>query len=456
MTRLNYSLLVGILALLKTSASAAADPPPAPTAVLVFDSSTRTVRASPFDQHVSNWGEADFDAVAGALTIGGNAVTPSACPAAAEREHCFLVSISPAKLSDAAGIPFTLTTPAWQGTIHLPPPGSAPADALAPPRDSPPATPATAALTDEQKIAAYQEVMDRLKLPATGEAGNFYDRDKDYAVVFYDSDGNALFMPIPEIDEDDTVYIVVVPAGGTTVTGLRIVTCSNGPAVRVGGSAVLTPPARWRANAAPPPPPVLSMVKVQRCSSDQGIKASFQSNQVSHDISITTLPLYRVTLGLSLIYDLAHSVAFSTQTVKGNSVPSIVEDDHVTGPAAVGFVSLRLDTVDMSRPRCANTNPWHCLLRAVNPALGINVTDPINHIYAGLNIEPWPGLGLILGYHFQRTSQLANGYNVGDLLPTGSVPTVMRWENPGTNFNGFVGLNVDGTLLAKILTGFGK
>lgn len=398
---------------------------------------------------LTNWGVADFDV--STLTIDTMKVGQAQCPQG-QAGTCFTFTVYGARLQQQQPIAYVAPAPYNAGAFSF---------------QSVPKTLAGAPDPDARIAATYADVLstrDAAWLTSHPEPQNYYNRDGDKAVVFYGSDGKPLFLPLPDIDEDDTVYVVIVSLDDDQVVSEdRITTCSSGPDVRVGGTARVP---NLAGGAVPAAAPLTThTMTAQRCSSDQGIKASFKttngSGSSTKDLSIPTLPLYRLTLGLSLIYDLAHQVSFSTQTVKGNSVPSIVQDDHVTGLAAVGFVSLRLEKVDMSRARCTGgTGFWssigHCLGRAVAPAIGVNVTDPVNHLYAGLNVEPWPGLGLILGYHFQRTAQLGGGYQVGDLLPSGSVPTVMRWEDPGRNFNGFIGLNLDGVLLGKILTGFGK
>jgi hypothetical protein len=169
----------------------------------------------------------------------------------------------------------------------------------------------------------------------------------------------------------------------------------------------------------------------------------FSVNETAQEITIPTLALNRLTIGLGLVFDFSLQTEFRASAVKGESVPVIVQDQHQRGIVPpVPFVALRPFAVDSKRMR--SFYQWWA------PALGISLTEPLDHLYLGLLVEPFPGLGAIGGYHFHREPTLAGGYQIGDRIPGGVVATDKRWADPARR-DLFLGLNIDASVLVNLL-----
>ncbi|WP_437901995.1 hypothetical protein WME95_25450 [Sorangium sp. So ce327] len=269
------------------------------------------------------------------------------------------------------------------------------------------------------------------------------DRGDDVYVLFF-SDVIPV-EPVPLIDEDDTVVLVVVPSDpAKPIEELRVTECNGAAPVRVGGLGKLPGVAEADAKGLPGQEPMHRLRIAKECSADGGIKAVVRlKNEVSSkDIQVKTLALHRFTVGLGLIYDFSSEVEFRAASVKGENTPVVVRDQHRIGLSPpVPFITFRPVLVDTRRER--RISEWFGL------SLGISLAEPLEHLYLGLLVEPWPGFGVTGGVHFQTVPSLAGGYVEGDRFPSGEVPVDRRWSAEGAPL--FVGLNVDASLLAKML-----
>ncbi|WP_044245512.1 hypothetical protein [Chondromyces apiculatus] len=265
-------------------------------------------------------------------------------------------------------------------------------------------------------------------------------RGDDLYVLFFADDQPV--MPLPQIDEDDKVILVVVPSSADkTIQELRLTVCSAADPVRVGGSAIV-PGAIPKALKGDEPDYALRIVK--GCSADGGLKAVLrqEGREESKDISVSTLPLHRFTIGLGLIYDFSRDVTYRAASVKGESVAVIVRDEARVGVAPpVPFVTFRFVPVDMRRTR-RFSEMWGL-------SLGFSLVEPLDHLYPGILFEPLPGFGLVGGFHLQTEPTLAGGYKEGDRFSGGEVPVDERWAAPSVPL--FVGLNVDAALFTRVL-----
>jgi hypothetical protein len=307
---------------------------------------------------------------------------------------------------------------------------------------------------------AYREAVIKSKLTGhdCDEPATFYERSQDTAILLFDETGTPI-GPLPTIDEDDRVFIVVAADQnpGTLVKDLRVVTCDEPQQVRVGGSAK-APPGMGPREAEPIADPTLyfKLATASACSSNSGIKASLTTvdkddKTTSSTIAVPTLSLYRITLGLGVVYDVSKETEFRAESVKGESVPQIVQDDHTRGLATLAMVSLRLERVDTERARVlARPLSW------ISPTVGVSLTHPTDHIYAGLLLDPVPGLGFVVGMHFRREPTLARGYQVGDRVPGDEVATDKRWRDVDFDRDYFAGLNLDAAVIANILKGLAQ
>lgn len=307
---------------------------------------------------------------------------------------------------------------------------------------------ATSTQTAQQEAAFTQAALGLglTKLPAVAES--IYTGDK--AILFFDAKGHPLLAPHPQIDEDDTVAIVVIGTEGESIDSLEVTKCSAAREVRIGGGL---PTGSFIKTSSDPAPKGkrYDIVTTSRCSADGGIEVKVKTSTGAAKsevvFTIPTLPLYRLTVALGLLYDFARVVEYRATPLKGETVPVINQNEHFAGLNAVAFVSLRVCKVDAVRARFrANGYAW-CGIFA-NPSIGISLSAPTEHLYAGLNLEPWPGLGLLLGYHLFQKQSLADGYQVGDRFDAGvAVPVDKRWTGHGF----FLGLALDSTLVGNLL-----
>jgi hypothetical protein len=291
---------------------------------------------------------------------------------------------------------------------------------------------------------------------------HLFDRWLDVAAIFFTSDGQPV-SPLPQIDENDTVVLVVLPVDDNAmVQELKILTCDAPLLLRITGTAQPTP--NKLSHAAEKPVcddgirNMYAVTLAERCSSDKGIIATAKSNEnaSSSSLTIPTLAVYHLTVGLGFIYDGTHTVNFRTAAVKGQSVPIIVKDDAVTGlTPPILLISYRPFGVDTSRTRFERGG-WMTMFGL---SLGLSLTAPLDNIYFGALWEPYPGLGLIAGPHLQKAMSLGGGYNVGDRFPGGgTVPVDKAWSfNNSTRADRldvvgpFIGISLDATLLAKLV-----
>jgi hypothetical protein len=290
---------------------------------------------------------------------------------------------------------------------------------------------------------------DKLPLCATGSSicpvENAYSPGDDVAVVMFNEKGESLF-PLPQVDENDAVFVVIVPDEDKVIGEFRVTTCDAANPLRIAGSAVVP---GVGASAAPgkAPPPVrrYKIVLARGCAKENGIKAivGIKGDTGTHDIPIKTLGLARITIGLGLVYDFSLEREFRADPVKGENVPVIVKDEHVRGLVPpIPFVMLRpFSAVPAERSR-RFSEMWGI-------GAGFSLTAPLDHVYLGGLFEPYPGLGAVFGYHLHREPTLAGGYVEGDRLPSGQVPTDKRWEATGRDW--FLGLNVDASVFASII-----
>jgi hypothetical protein len=196
--------------------------------------------------------------------------------------------------------------------------------------------------------------------------------------------------------------------------------------------------------------PRYRMLRAENCGADDGLKAtveyteSGQTDKKTSTITVSTLPLHRITVAVGIIYDFAPITDFKGDAVKGESVPVIVQDNHRLGINGIATVSLRPFKVDSARPRTW----WQIITPA--PTIGISFANALDHIYVGLVFEPYPGVGVIGGYDFHTVATLGGGYKVGDRIPGGQVPIDKRWQLSSEDW--FLGLNIDASVLTKILS----
>ncbi|MGE6761592.1 hypothetical protein ACQKGO_26490 [Corallococcus interemptor] len=276
----------------------------------------------------------------------------------------------------------------------------------------------------------------------------------DTAILFYDAEGKSLFAPLPQVDEDDSVQFVFFSEAGD-LKEARVTKCTAAQAFRISGSLADLAGSTLVVTSAGGKEDLYQVA--QRCSADDGIEVKVKAGSAENMVSTQTLPLYRLSLGLGLVYDNTRVTDYRLADVKGESVPVIIEDTHAVGLNAVAMLSLNVFKNDLTR------SPWDFWAKGecgkalglllLNPTLGVSLSHPLDHLYFGNTLAVYPGLGLTFGWHVYRAPHLAEGYQVGDRFEGGTeVPVDMRWA-PLRAGNFYLGANVDTAVLAKILAG---
>jgi hypothetical protein len=280
---------------------------------------------------------------------------------------------------------------------------------------------------------------------------NVYDDDK--AVLLFDEQGEY-YDSLPKVDEDDTIAVVIVPRDAEKrITDLQILKCEAPKVLRIAGGAgggVIEP------SAAPPtsePEPVAMRI-AKECGTEAGLEVKAKADATAFSISIPTLPLHRITVGLGVFFDLSRPSTVAARPLKGESVPVLTQTRSIEGLATAAMVAIRPLRVDTVRRR---DRFWEI----VAPSFGVSLTDPKDHLYLAINIEPFPGLGLLVGYHAFREEILADGYASGDRYPSGTLPVVKRWRWWGEGGlwkepQVFIGLNADSSLLVDLLAALNR
>lgn len=307
---------------------------------------------------------------------------------------------------------------------------------------------------DGATIDDVQKALDQLavdnQMQAPSKKGYYQENAvpgrADRAMVVVDPDGNPL-RELPPIDEDDVVLVVVVPPADKPVVDMAISKCGTAPTARVLGDLTELNRVSIEHRQAG-----LAFRVATACSADDGIEVTLKLKNETNAKTFTlkTLPLYRFTVALGFMYDFTHVTDYRADSVKGEAVPVIVENRRAAALGAAAFVTLRTYKADTRRSRFRSaTGVWQMLL---NFSIGISLSDPLDHLYTAINIEPYPGIGLLVGWHFFAQKHLGGGYAVGDRFAGGTaVPVDKRWTAWSGSPNLFLGVTLDSSILSALL-----
>ena len=278
---------------------------------------------------------------------------------------------------------------------------------------------------------------------------SFSDARKDMAFLLYREDGALVGSP-PEIDENDEVFVYVAGRPTTVSADPSVKTCDAPPLVRVysGDDSPLTLAGKGDDKV----PYRVYELKADSCSADSGLEVEWGLTKEDEDDNTVKsvikpdktkiLPLYRLSVGVAAIFDFTPIPSYRAATAKGEAVPIVVRDAPMQGLRAVAFTSLRLRRVSSTRRRTR-------ILEMLAPAVGVSLRNPLDHLYVGLHIEPFPGLGVIGGIHPHREPTLAGGLEEGDRVPSGSISTDKRWTLGKEDW--FVGFAFDALILTRLV-----
>lgn len=268
---------------------------------------------------------------------------------------------------------------------------------------------------------------------------------RDVAIIVLTNDGR-LVGPKLDIDENDTVHVLVL--GPVVDVGA---TCSQAPAFRSRGDiSKIVDILNWtKDEAKTPPEKEYELLELENCDGDQGIGMEItrldDSAEPKAKVETLKLPvgkLYRLSVAAGFVFDFSRPASFDVGATSGDTTARITSSATRTGPDGVLSFQVHPRRVDAVGARTR-------LSEIASLMIGASVRAPREHVYLGTALEPWPGLGINVGYHFQKEDRLKSGYALGDAV-TGDAPVLRDWMKP-TGREWFVGFIVSSDLVNFIL-----
>lgn len=163
-------------------------------------------------------------------------------------------------------------------------------------------------------------------------------------------------------------------------------------------------------------------------------------------VNIPVLQQFRFHMGVGLVYSTLETGVFETRadTVEGVAGVNVVrvgeDEDRLLTMAVLSY------TVYPLGGRYADARAFQTL-PALNLSVqaGISLSDPAEHLYAGLSGEFFPGLEIGVGHHF---GYVTTTNREGDFVPASEPATAEKWLNDWA-----VSATIDATLFARTLGG---
>lgn len=168
-------------------------------------------------------------------------------------------------------------------------------------------------------------------------------------------------------------------------------------------------------------------------SSGQSIAVTSLAVPRAHDtvavVNIPVLQRYRFHLGVGMVYSTLETGVFETRpdTIDeqpGVNVVRVGTDENRLLPMAMLSYTLYPFGGRFVDGRAYRTLP--ILLPNVSVQAGISLTDPTEHLYAGLSAEFFPGVDIGAGYHFGYVTTTPNE---GKFVPDSEPATSQKWLN---------------------------
>lgn len=292
--------------------------------------------------------------------------------------------------------------------------------------------------------ATWKDVLTQLHLPIDRhQPGNYYNRTKDVAVLFFDAEGEPYYPMLDIIDEDDDIYVVIADKGTRVRSAKIAVQGCDRPAVepRIYGKKVK---GEGRSGVADKPEFVIRAVGKCAGNDTGGPQLTVTYENKPHVVTIPVNPLYRFAVGVALAFDQTRQREFTLRTLPGETVPRIAKTHDHIGLSSLVYVSFYPSARDFRK-----TN-WLLWQRA-QLFVGLDPRALDEHLVVGAGYELTMGLNLLVGWRAvtrQKVLSEGSGYAPG-MKFDGSVsdlPTRERWESGGL----FLGAGVDSTLLARL------
>lgn len=293
----------------------------------------------------------------------------------------------------------------------------------------------------------WEHILKELRLPAAErQPGHYYDRSQDVAVVFLNADGHPYYPDLDIIDENDTIYVVVVDRDiAVDDVTVEITGCDRPPLFRVYRPAGETISGETGKRQVAEPKWTWIIRPVGTCAaSDGGVSAIVNREGEARAATIRTNPLYNFSVGFALGYDDTTERTFGVRTAAGDTVPRIAEINDKIGLGTLFFVSF------YPLPRDFQKRDF-LLPERFKLFVALDLEDLDEHLIAGAGYELLPGFDALVGWRvLTRQIVLAEGSGLenGSRFdgPASELPTRDRWEQGRV----FIGLGLTTNVLTEL------
>jgi hypothetical protein len=267
--------------------------------------------------------------------------------------------------------------------------------------------------------------------------------------LYHLPDGTPAF-PMPNgISEEDRIEPWVVAPAGQTATA-EVTVCKDVPAVRISGTRpAIDPKVNSLKSGERTTPAPLTLRRISapfQCAEDLSYKVHTDLGE--RDISFKIAPVYRFSWGLSYGFD------FSRPT-RLRAVERPVDDMGTTERVIIkdndrsAFRPMATLTLNACN---ANLKDWDLC-----DAIGLTAMADLGRLTEGggigLKLQPYPGLGLLVGMTFFQVDTIAAGHDmkVGDVLP-GSRELPIDKQFTGQSLGFFLGVGGDTDTVKALLS----
>jgi hypothetical protein len=260
--------------------------------------------------------------------------------------------------------------------------------------------------------------------------------------LYHLPDGSPAF-PLPSnVSEEDELEVWIVQLVGLQSTA-EITECKDVPTVRIigsfaGASEIIGGTKKVKSSELVEPPLELRRISAPiKCGESVAYKVT--GNGATRDVSFKIAPVYRFSWGVAYGFDFGRPTKLTLverPMTSGSGTERVIVEDRQRS----GFRPMATLTVNACR---ANPKDWDACDAFGLTGL-IDITKPLDGAGLGVKIQPWPGLGFIVGMTVFRADQIAPGHAMkpGDVF-TGSGDLPLE---PGFNersFGLFLGVGGD-------------
>ncbi|MES1188403.1 MAG: hypothetical protein ABUL60_31595 [Myxococcales bacterium] len=305
-------------------------------------------------------------------------------------------------------------------------------------------TTSTAPSLSHLPAVEWQKALAEIGVPIAGKrVGNYYDRYRDVAVLFFDASGVAFYPMLDVVDEDDDIYVVVADYE-SRMLGVKVdIQGCNRPPIE---PRVYNPKPSEGTKTRPSEPVRFLVRAIGKCAgADSGGPQVVIANGGQQRVqTIPVNPLYRFAVGVAAAYDGTNRRELGLRTLPGETVPRIAQTQEALGLTSLLYVSFYPWARDFRK-----TDAF--LAQRLQLFVGLDPRKLDEHLVVGVGYELTMGLNALVGWRvLTRQPVLAEGSGLskGNTFDGDSrdIPTRKRWEVGGP----FVGVGLSSALLARL------